>query len=83
MGQDNYVRVASSDYSVDPTVIGGIVDVMADQGRVTVRLDGRIVADHARIWARGVTITDPVRVEIAKGLREQFQRPDRPPARMT
>lgn len=75
LGRDYYVRVAASDYSVDPTAIGRMVDVVADLDRVTVWLDGRIVADHARVWARGSTMTDPVHVEIAKRLREQFQQP--------
>ncbi|GAB3795085.1 hypothetical protein GCM10028798_03220 [Humibacter antri] len=38
-----------------------------------VRADGRIVADHARVWARGTTVTDPAHVEIAAQLRKQFQ----------
>ena len=53
------MRLDTSDYSVDPTVIGRIVDVTADLDRVRVRADGRLVADHARVWARGMTITDP------------------------
>ena len=60
LGRDYYVRLDASDYSVDPTAIGRIVEVTADLDRVRVRLDGRIVADHARSWARGATITDPV-----------------------
>jgi hypothetical protein len=60
---------------LDPTAIGRIVDVIADLDRVQVWLDGRIVADHARVWARGSTITDPVHVAIAKRLRAQFQQP--------
>ena len=51
------------------------VNVTADLDRVRVRLDGRIVADHARVWARGSTITDAVHVETAKRLRQQFQTP--------
>ena len=75
LGRDYYVRVDSSDYSVDPAVIGRFVDVTADLARVEVRLDGRLVADHDRVWARGMTITDPAHVAAAKVLREQFQQP--------
>lgn len=75
LGRDYYVRVDSSDYSVDPTVIGRFVDVHADLDRVEVRHDGRLVAGHDRVWARGQTITDPAHVAAAKVLREQFQRP--------
>ncbi len=75
LGRDYYVRLDSSDYSVDPAVIGRLVDVAADLDRVRVRAGGRIVADHARVWARGATITDPAHVETARRLREQFQQP--------
>lgn len=75
LGRDYYVRLDTSDYSVDPQAIGRLVDVTADLDRVRVRLDGRIVADHARVWARGSTITDPTHVETARGLRQQFQQP--------
>jgi transposase len=75
LGRDYYVRLDSSDYSVDPTAIGRMVEVTADLDRVRVRLDGRIVADHARVWARGSTIADPAHVETAKLLRQQFQQP--------
>ena len=75
LGRDYYVRLDTNDYSVDPTLIGRLVDVTADLERVRVRADGRIVADHARVWARGATVTDPAHVETAKRLREQFQQP--------
>ncbi len=75
LGRDYYVRVDSSDYSVDPAVIGRFVDVSADLTRVEVRHEGRLVAAHDRVWARGLTITDPAHVAAAKVLREQFQRP--------
>jgi transposase len=75
LGRDYYVRLDSSDYSVDPAVIGGFVDVSADLTRVEVRHQGRLVAAHDRVWARNQTITDPAHVATAKVLREQFQRP--------
>jgi transposase len=79
LGRDYYVRLDTCDYSVDPTAIGRMVDVSADLERVRVRADGRIVADHQRVWARGMTITDPAHVQTAAVLRKQFQQP-RPPA---
>ena len=83
LGRDYYVRVDSSDYSpasggtpnVDPGVIGRFVDVTADLSRVEVRHEGRLVAAHARAWARGRTITDPAHVAAAKVLREKYQAP--------
>jgi transposase len=73
LGRDYYVRLDTNDYSVDPSVIGRLVDVTADLERVKVRANGRVVADHPRVWARGTTITDPVHIEIAATLRKQFQ----------
>jgi Mu transposase-like protein len=75
LGRDYYVRVDSNDYSVDPAVIGRFVEVHADLSGVEVRHEGRLVAAHDRVWARGMTITDPAHVAAAKVLREQFQRP--------
>jgi len=77
LGRDYYVRLDSNDYSVDPGMIGRIVDVSADLERVRVRCQGRVVADHARVWARGMTITDPGHLETAAILRKQFQQPRR------
>jgi hypothetical protein len=75
LGRDYYVRLDTNDYSVDPTMIGRMVDVAADLERVRVRCEGRIVAEHVRTWARGATVTDPVHVERAAWLRKQFQQP--------
>lgn len=33
------------------------------------------MADHPRVWARQMTVTDPAHVEVARSLREQFGRP--------
>ncbi len=75
LGRDYYVRLDSCDYSVDPMVIGRFLDVTADLSRVEVRHEGRLVATHDRVWARGMTITDPAHVAAAKVLREQYQQP--------
>jgi transposase len=75
LGRDYYVRVASNDYSVDPTWIGRMVEVHADLEQVQVRLEGRLIAEHPRMWARGLTVTDAAHVETAKRLRQEFQHP--------
>jgi hypothetical protein len=75
LGRDYYVRIDSSDYSVDPALIGRFVDVSADLARVEVRHEGLLVAAHDRVWARGMTIADPAHVAAAKVLREQYQQP--------
>jgi hypothetical protein len=73
LGRDYYVRLDTNDYSVDPAVIGRLVDVSADLDRVRVRADGRMVADHPRVWARHTTVADPAHVATAARLRRQFQ----------
>jgi len=73
LGRDYYVRVDTNDYSVDPTMIGRLVDVHADLDRVRVRAEGRVIAEHARVWARSMTITDPGHLETAAKLRTSFQ----------
>ena len=47
----------------------------ADLDRVRVRSEGRLVAEHPRIWARCTTLTDPAHLEMAGWLRKQFQQP--------
>ncbi len=75
LGRDYYVRVDTNDYSVDPAHIGRIVAVNADLERVTVRVDRRVVADHSRVWARRVTVTDAVHLDQARRLRDEFTQP--------
>ena len=67
--RDHYIRLDSNDYSVHPAVIGRRVEVGADLDRVTVRCDGRLVADHGRCWARHQTLSDPVHLQAAAQLR--------------
>ena len=75
LGRDYYVRVDSSDYSVDPNAIGRQVVVTADLERVQVRLDGRVVADHRRVWARAHDRHRPSPRRHGPALREQFASP--------
>jgi len=67
------VRVDTSDYSVNPVAIGARVDVTADLDHVRVRHGGRMVAEHVRRWARGMTVTDPAHVSAAAVLRQAYQ----------
>jgi transposase len=78
--RDYYVRLDSNDYSVDPAVIGRRVEVAADLDRVRVFCDGRVVADHERIWARHQTLTDPAHWAAAQALRRQRLSIVAPPA---
>jgi transposase len=69
--RDHYVRLDSNDYSVHPSVIGRRVEVLAGLQRVRAFCDGRLVADHERIWAWHQTISDPEHVAAAKTLRRE------------
>jgi Integrase core domain len=71
--RDYYVRAFSNDYSVDPTMIGGVVDVTASLDTVFVHHDGVLIAEHRRKWARQLTVTEPAHVARAAELRSQFQ----------
>lgn len=71
--RDYYVRAFSNDYSVDPTLIGRLVDVTASLDTVAVHHDGVLITEHRRRWARQLTITDPAHVTRAAELRSQFQ----------
>jgi Mu transposase-like protein len=75
LGRDYYVRLDTSDYSVDPAVIGRLVEVKADLDRVRARTDRHVAADHARVWARGITVTDPAHAQAARRLRQEFHQP--------
>jgi hypothetical protein len=67
--RDHYIRFDSNDYSVHPGVIGRRVEVSADLARVRAVCQGRLVADHERIWGWHQTISDPEHVIAAKALR--------------
>ena len=71
LARDHYIRLDSNDYSVHPAVIGRRVEAIADLHQVRVVCDGKIAADHERIWAWHQTITDPGHHAAAKALRRQ------------
>ena len=56
------------------------MDVSGDLARVRVRFEGRLVAEHARVWARNTTLSDEAHVQRAALLRKDFQRPRVPPS---
>jgi transposase len=69
--RDHYIRLDSNDYSVHPAVIGRRVEVVADLHRVKAFCDGRLVADHERVWSWHQTISDPDHVAAARLLRRE------------
>ncbi|MEH6821900.1 MULTISPECIES: IS21 family transposase [unclassified Dietzia] len=72
LARDYYVRIDSVDYSVDPRVIGRLVEVVASLHTVTVTCAGTLVAEHRRSWSRRGTVTNPEHVELAKQLRVEY-----------
>jgi transposase len=71
LARDHYVRLDGNDYSVHPAVIGRRVEVIADLARVRVLCEGRLVADHDRLWAKHQTVSDPEHVAAATLLRRE------------
>jgi transposase len=69
--RDHYLRLDSNDYSVHPGVIGRRIEVLADLARVRAFCDGKLVADHERIWGWHQTISDPEHIAAAKLLHRQ------------
>jgi transposase len=79
LARDHYIRLDANDYSVHPAVIGRRIEIRADLQRVTVTCEGRLVADHERIWAWHQSITDPAHLAAAKALRRDRITIVRPP----
>jgi hypothetical protein len=50
-------------------MIGRRIEVVADLDRVRAFCQGKLVADHERVWARHQSISDPEHVTAAKRLR--------------
>jgi transposase len=69
LARDHYIRLDANDYSVHPAVIGRRVEIIADLHRVRVFCEGKLVADHDRLWARHQTVSDPDHLTAAKALR--------------
>jgi hypothetical protein len=72
--RDHYVRLDTCDYSVDPAVIGRMVDVRAGLEQVTVTCEGRPVACHDRSWVAHQTVTDPAHKAAADVMRAERMR---------
>ena len=53
------VRFDNNKYSVSASAVGRPVEIQAYADRIVIRLDGRIVAEHARCYGRGETVYDP------------------------
>ncbi len=78
LARDHYVRIDSNDYSVHPAVIGRRIEIVVDLHRVQALCEGRLVADHERVWCKHQTITDPDHAAAGHQLRRARTGPLRP-----
>jgi transposase len=71
-----YLRIDRNDYSLDPRLVGRRVEVRAGQSQITaVCLDsGELAARHARVFAGGLTLTDPAHQRALDELRGERRR---------
>ncbi|MBK8294076.1 MAG: IS21 family transposase [Solirubrobacterales bacterium] len=68
-----YLRFDSNDYSLDPRLVGRRVELRASQDQVlAVELDtGQVACQHTRIFAKGLTFTDPAHQNLLDGMRAE------------
>lgn len=66
-----YLRLDRNDYSLDPRLVGRRVEITAGQGEITATaLDsGELAARHRRVFAGGLTFTDPAHQATLEQLR--------------
>jgi transposase len=76
-----YLRFDRNDYSLDPRLAGRRVEVRASQRELSaVALDtGELAARHARVFAGGLTFTDPAHQRALEQLRGERKRARREP----
>ncbi len=76
--QQPYLRIDRNDYSVDPRFSGRRVEVRVSQSQVSaVVLDtGELACRHRRVFAGGLTFTDPAHQTRLEQLRARRQRHD-------
>jgi transposase len=71
-----YLRFDRNDYSLDPRLVGRRIEVRASQREIiAVALDsGALAARHARVFAGGLTFTDPAHQRALDELRGERRR---------
>ena len=75
-----YLRVDRNDYSLDPRLVGRRVEVRVSQAEIrALALDtGELAARHARVFAGGLTFTDPAHQAALEELRGERRRAREP-----
>jgi len=76
-----YLRFDRNDYSLDPRLVGRRVELTATQSEISaVCLDtGELACAHRRVFAGGLTFTDPAHQAALDGLRGERKRRRREP----
>ncbi len=71
-----FIRVDRNDYSIDPQFAGRRVEVRVSQAHVTAVVfdTGELAAKHRRVFAGGLTLTDPAHQTQLERQREQRRR---------
>jgi len=80
VAQQPYLRFDRNDYSLDPRLAGRRVEVRVDQRQITaVALDsGELAARHRRVFAGGLSFTDPAHQRALERLRGERRREREP-----
>ena len=76
VAQQPYLRFDRNDYSLDPRLAGRRVEVRVEQRQITaLALDtGELAARHRRVFAGGLTFTDPAHQRELDRLRDDRRR---------
>jgi hypothetical protein len=87
--QQPYLRVDRNDYSIDPRFAGRRVELRVSQSEITAMVldTGELACRHRRVFAGGLTLTDPAhqteleRLRARRRQRDQVEVEVRPLAR--
>ncbi len=74
VSRDGFVRVGGVDYSLPPGLAGRRAQIRLSLTDVTVRLVGRVVADHRRSWVPTDVVIDPAHARALRLARDAQRR---------
>jgi hypothetical protein len=74
VSKDGFVRVGGVDYSLPPGLAGRRAQIRLSLVDLTVRIDGRIVAEHRRSWVPADVIIDPIHARALRLARDARDR---------
>jgi transposase len=70
VSRDGFVRVGGVDYSLPPGLAGRRAQVRLSLVDLTVRVEGRVVAEHRRSWVPAGVVIDPAHARALRLARE-------------